>query len=285
MLKNIKMMRRTTSQSIIIKLVTILFVVVVPVLVSWLIYFLVISFVPTYLENKELFSGITSALVVFSLSKIVELFITAINRKFQHLSGLNKSIVYMNRLNHSVNYNVSILKARKSSIQESHGSFYSNELDILPILDDYQTKFAILNLEIINKSEELSYFITHCNRKITTNTTDYKNLNKYCNEMKEKLTEEQKNFYRKKFIENTQRIIDELGELQIDLVMLLCIISNRFDQDCKDPDIVFFNLFFPQAKEKATAKSLIVKFQSNIQKELKINDKLSEKILKEIADL
>jgi len=273
------MILNASWQSLVIKIVTVLVVTVIPVAISYLIYLLATSFLPTDLANKELFSGITSALVVFSLSKIVELFITATNRKFKHLSSLNKSLAYINKLNYSVGYDIDILKARESSIVKMMGSFYSNELELLPLLDDYETKFSIINLEIINKSEALSYFINHCNRVIATNNVDYISLKKYFNELKDKLSDDQRKFYCEKFIENTQKAIGELEKLKIDLLILITMISSRFDKDYKDLDIWFFNLFFPEAKEKATSELLINKFKNKIGKELKVDDNLSKKII------
>jgi hypothetical protein len=234
------------------------------------------------IANKELFTGIVSALIVFGLTKIIELFVAVANRKFKHLSSLNIASAYLNRLSYSIKYNLTIVNARKSGIEQKLQNFFTNELEAMPVLEDYGTQFSIANLEIINKLESVRHFVSDCNRITATNNQDYGNIKKYFNELKDKFRDEDREFFCNKFVENSQNVINELERLKTDLLILSTTIAIRFDKDYVDPDIWFFNLFFPQVKDKASQEELIDKFKTKTVVEFKVDNDFSKRVIETI---
>jgi hypothetical protein len=233
------------------------------------------------IANKELLIGIVSALIVFALTKIIELFVAVASRKFQHLSSLNIAVAYLNGLSHAIKYNLAIVNARKSRIEDDL-PFVTDELEAMPVLEDYRTQFSIANLEIINKLESVRHFVSNCNRITVTNNHDYGNIKKYFNELKDKLSDTDREFYCDKFVENSQNVINKLERLKVDLFILVTMIAIRFDKDHIDPDIQFFNLFFPQAKDEAKQIELIYKFKTKTAIEFEVDDDFSKKIIQVI---
>lgn len=267
------------NRIIILGITTVLFIS--PIFIAGAVYWLTILCFPD-IANKELFTGIVSALIVFALTKIIELFVAVANRKFKHLSSLNIAAAYLNRLSYSIRYNLTIVNARKAGIEQGLQNFYTNELEACPVLEDYGTQFSIANLEIINKLESMRHFVGDCNRITATNNHDYGNIKKYFNELRSKLTDQDREFYCKKFIENSQNVINELERLKVDLLILSTTIAIRFDKDYIDPDIWFFNLFFPQAKAKAEQVELVDKFRIKTAIEFKVDEDFSKKVIQTI---
>jgi energy-coupling factor transporter transmembrane protein EcfT len=272
-------LRSCKNKSLILVIVVVL--LTSPIFIAGAIYWLTILWFYD-IANKELFTGIVSALIVFALTKIIELFVAVANRKFKHLASLNIANAYLNRLSYAIRHNLTIVNARKSGIEQKLQNFFSNELEAMPVLEDYGTQFSIANLEIINKLESVRHFVSDCNRITATNNQDYGNIKKYFNELKDKFRDEDREFFCNKFVENSQNVINELERLKTDLLILSTTIAIRFDKDYVDPDIWFFNLFFPQAKDKASQEELIDKFKTKTVVEFKIDNDFSKRVTERI---
>ncbi len=252
-------------------------IVIAALLAPFIIFGILSRLIPDDFEEKNFFNSIVTGLLIFVITKIVESYTYLINKQFKHLSSLNRSIAYLNRLHYSIKYNLMVLGNYESNIKQvidgQTNTFLINETESLPNFDDHETKFSIINLEIINKLEGLCYFVDDCNRNIVTLRNLYGKLRRCFNEDRVNYSDEQRLQLAKAFIESTVSCTtQELKRLQIDLFALITIMGSRFQKDYEKFDIKMFNLFFDQAKDKISHEEFENQFDTKTKCDFKLTN-------------